>query len=115
MENNKNTNNICEFCKKSFSAKSSLTLHQKTAKYCFQIRGEESSSEFSCDFCKKTFTNNHRLVSHQKTCKERQLKESKKDLILNLQRQVKLLTKQLKEEQILNKTLKKDLEQLSKI
>jgi hypothetical protein len=100
----------CLFCKKSFSAKSSLTLHQKTAKYCLKIRGEQSMGGYSCECCGRTFTNQHRLTSHHNTCKERQEKNS----IECLQRQIKILTKQLKEEQILNKTLKKEIELIKK-
>jgi hypothetical protein len=37
---------ICEYCNAGFSVKHSLTYHQKTAKYCLEIRGAQSVNNF---------------------------------------------------------------------
>jgi len=89
-------NQICEFCEKSFSSKSNLSFHQKTAKYCINIQKErkkdgegkdEKSDERVCDFCEKMFTTLHNLQEHSKKCKkmikhvqEKEIEEKMKEL-----------------------------------
>jgi hypothetical protein len=59
----------CEFCKKTFSSKGSLSNHQKKAKYCLEIQNKESV-EYQCFYCKKTFCNKDWLVKHEAKCIE---------------------------------------------
>lgn len=33
---------ICEFCNKEFSNKGNLTVHQKSVKYCLELRTQKN-------------------------------------------------------------------------
>ena len=59
----------CQFCKKQFSSKGNLLIHQKNAKYCLKIQ-EEKIIQFICNACEKKLCNNYRLHQHQKICKK---------------------------------------------
>jgi len=61
----------CEFCQKSFATKGSLTIHQKTAKFCLKLQGKKEESSFKCENCNKVFTQKTSLNDHLSTCKER--------------------------------------------
>ena len=77
----------CEFCEKEFSTKSSLTYHQKTAKYCLEKQGK-SNEKYKCCHCEKFFTTHQRAIDHQnKSCKlkdkskhEKEIESIKEDL-----------------------------------
>jgi len=58
----------CEFCGNEFSNKTSLNSHQKTAKYCLELRNEQVTL-YSCEHCKKGFTKSFHLQRHQEICK----------------------------------------------
>jgi hypothetical protein len=58
----------CEFCGNEFSNKTSLNSHQKTAKYCLELRNEQVTL-YSCEHCKKGFTKPFHLQRHQEICK----------------------------------------------
>ena len=60
----------CQYCKNSFSNKVSLINHQKTAKYCLDLRSIKSSNEYMCEGCNKKFTRSSDLERHRKTCKK---------------------------------------------
>lgn len=60
--------NICEFCKKELSSKSSLTYHQRTARFCLEIQGK-ILEDFKCKYCSKNFTTNQHLNDHFNSCK----------------------------------------------
>jgi len=63
----------CNFCNKIFSCKSSLTLHQKTAKYCLKLQGKINEEKFECEYCNKKFTVKQNLTSHYGICKEKEV------------------------------------------
>ena len=59
----------CSFCKKTFSTKTILSTHQRTAKYCLEIQGKENKN-FECEYCKKIFTSLQSLSEHNSnSCK----------------------------------------------
>ena len=61
----------CEFCKKQFSSKGNLRIHQKNTKYCLKIQETKIiSQEFICNGCEKKLCNNYRLRQHEKICKK---------------------------------------------
>ena len=63
----------CDFCNKIFSCKSSLILHQKTAKYCLKLQGKINEEQFECEHCNKKFTVKQNLISHYGICKEKEV------------------------------------------
>ena len=87
----------CEFCKKTFTTKSSLVLHKKTTKRCLKIQNEKLSVEiesvkYACKYCDKEFLLKHRIEEHEQNCKNRdnftcsqlklQMEQMKKDFEL---------------------------------
>jgi hypothetical protein len=68
---------ICEFCQKEYSTKSTLSLHQKTAKFCIKIQTDLNSYEekkeekYTCNTCKKEFTIKCNFLKHQEICNKR--------------------------------------------
>lgn len=65
---------LCVHCKKIFSNKHNLKVHQNTAKYClklhcFDLSGNEVFQN-QCDYCKKNFTSKQTLLYHLKICKK---------------------------------------------
>jgi hypothetical protein len=61
------SDNICEFCGKSFSSVYNLRVHINTAKYCLADR-KESGICYICDYCECKFTRKSALFPHQKIC-----------------------------------------------
>jgi len=68
--------NVCEFCKKELSSKSSLSYHQKTAKFCLEIQGK-NTEDFKCVYCNKDFTTTHNLNEHYNSCKLKKKEDQK--------------------------------------
>ena len=64
----KKENYDCSFCLKQFSTKSTLNIHQNTAKYCLEKQGKVSNIQ--CDHCNKNFGSKQRLDEHLKHCKK---------------------------------------------
>ena len=62
----------CEFCSKTFSSRSNLNTHKKTAKYCISLREPDI---ISCDHCCKEFTTKKSLNVHNGLCKVKKDKE----------------------------------------
>ena len=74
----------CQFCKKKFAYKGTLSTHQKTAKYCLEIQGKDISNLFGCEFCNKNFTTQQNLKDHILVCKEKEkIEEDQKQQIYN--------------------------------
>ena len=105
----------CEFCKKTFSTKSNLTAHQKSAVYCLELQGKENKN-FVCEHCSKTFTLHKTLNEHILICKEKQKKEKEsvdnyyKDLTKKLEK-YQGIEKRLDEKNKENKQLKEKLQE----
>lgn len=100
--NDKNQDNVCKFCFKEFSTKSSLSHHQKTAKICLMEQGKINKS-FKCDYCSKILSTQSRLNTHVDICKLKikkdndqsyELKE-KDEFIYELKNDIKKMDKNL--------------------
>lgn len=59
--------NNCEYCNKSFSTKSNLSNHKKTAKYCLIKQKKNITNEYKC-VCSKSFISNKVFNKHKETC-----------------------------------------------
>jgi len=63
---------ICEYCKNTYSSKSSLNNHQKTTKKCLEIQKSLNKKtdilEFSCKYCDKKFTSKQNIKKHEIFC-----------------------------------------------
>ena len=82
----------CEFCNKVLSSKSSLTYHQKTAKYCLNIQGKNNADiQYICS-CEKNFNSKHHYESHIKSCKKEKNNETMK-----IQEEIEKLNEEIKE------------------
>jgi hypothetical protein len=93
----------CQYCKKSFQTKSSLTYHQKSAKYCLKIQGKDNHiNKFICKICDKSFNQKQHLESHFIKCQ-------KKVEILNYEEKIKELEKLLIEKDNIIHTLSGEL------
>lgn len=86
----------CEFCGNEFSNKTNLNSHQKTAKYCLELRNVEVKL-YSCEHCKKGFTKLFHLERHQEICKTFETNS-----LLNL-KSIEHENNELKNEQIIYK------------
>jgi hypothetical protein len=76
----------CQFCNKTFSSKSAVTHHQKTAKYCLHIQGKNrAEKEYKCE-CGKILTSKHNHEVHIKNCTVR-------DHIIYLEKRIEYLEK----------------------
>ena len=58
----------CKFCKNTFSNKSALNTHMRTAKYCLELQGKEKSTKYKCENCHKSFSTMTNLNRHQQKC-----------------------------------------------
>ena len=86
--------NTCEYCNKSFSNKSNLSNHQKTAKFCLDKR-ETECKEYICS-CEKIFTTKINLERHVKSCKISLILSCKEENI-KLKNENKIYLKQLED------------------
>jgi len=94
----------CSFCNNTFSGKSALKKHQKTAKYCLKIQGVKGKI-YKCEFCSKKYTQKIDLQRHELICAEKKVKQvnnstnkklSEKDrLIAKLESQIRELQDKL--------------------
>ena len=96
--------NICNFCEKTFSTKTNLVQHQKTAKYCL-VKQNISSNKFNCDECLKYFSNKSSMIRHKQSCEYNILKPYK-DKMKILENENNIYKKQIEYQQNIIKELK---------
>lgn len=56
--------NICNFCCKTYANKYILKTHQKTSKSCLKIQNKDRVDNFECKYCDKKFPYKRRLNDH---------------------------------------------------
>ena len=68
----------CDFCKKTFSSKSNLLNHKKTAKFCLKMQEDREEKEennnklsFECIYCKKLGAQGNMKRYHFDNCKHK--------------------------------------------
>jgi len=88
----------CKLCDSTFSSKSTLNHHQKTAKYCIQKQSIETN--FYCSGCKKALSSKKRLETHTTTCREYSLNVQKENYELELKEKDKKLQQVINEKDI---------------
>ena len=105
----------CTFCKKTFSTKTILSTHQRTAKYCLLLQGKDNKN-FECEYCKKIFTSLQSLTEHNtNSCKEKKISMITDEYIKKIE-DLKLLQKE-KDNEIchLNKVICHQKETIQKL
>jgi len=75
---------VCEYCNTSFITNYNLLYHQKTAKYCLSIRGNEKVYSFECSNCGKKMTEKRQLKKHEAKC-ESSIQDQNRDLEKQIQ------------------------------
>lgn len=94
---------VCEFCGHTFSTKTNLNSHQRTAKFCLKIQGgtkisEKITHKYTCKICQRGFVYNKSFMAHVSIC-------TSNDLVL--QTKIEMLEKELaKTEKSLDQTQK---------
>jgi hypothetical protein len=83
----------CQYCKNTFSTKTSLNNHQKSAKYCLKLRGNVVKYKYKCDSCSMTFHKIFNLNRHVETCKSN-------DTVYQYMKTIKDLTDEIREKDI---------------
>jgi hypothetical protein len=109
----------CEFCKNTFSTKTSLNSHQKTAKYCLKLRDIKVEKINKCDGCGKIFSRSYHLQRHQKKCRSNdkiyELESKISQLEKNVEKYKQCLSEKeltLIEKNIIIQTLREQIQQL---
>jgi hypothetical protein len=97
------SDNICEFCDKSFKTVYSLKVHKDTAKYCLSSRGQKVVDSFKCEHCDHISTQKSALKIHHKTCLK-----LKDHLIETKNKEIQVLTKKNEKQLKIIKKLRMD-------
>ena len=84
--------NECSTCHNKFHTKSSLLHHEKTAKYCLKLRGENASL-YKCVGCKREFTRKYTYDRHKRGCVPINEISNYKQTIIELKTEVKHQTR----------------------
>ena len=60
----------CEFCNNTFSSSYNLKTHQKSAKFCLKLQGQEiiKPDDNICEYCENSFSVKQSLDRHYLTC-----------------------------------------------
>ncbi len=111
----------CNICTSSFTNKSSLNAHVKSAKYCIKLReSKESTTEFLCDICQKSFSTKQNLQQHYGICcshpgyiKYKELYMVAQTEKIQIQAENNHLKNQLGDKNVMIDKLRADLQQLS--
>ena len=93
------SNKKCKYCSRTFSTKSNMTYHQKTAKFCLKIQDKGAKNAFVCKGCSFEFAHMHKYNAHIAKCQ--QLKDRKiKSLKRVLKVRKKMYERKLEEQKI---------------
>ncbi len=87
----------CQYCNKTFSTKSSLNYHQRTARFCLSIQGK-TIAKFICEYCNKPASTLQNSKQHYLICPKKQITEftnNKDTEIAKLKLQLKFSKKEL--------------------
>jgi hypothetical protein len=99
----------CQYCKHTFSTKANLNNHQKTAKYCIQLRDVSTTSKYKCNGCSKSFSRQYHLDRHTNTCSNNTIFELEK----KYKEREEIYEKQIKEQKNQIQELQNKLENIA--
>ena len=85
----------CKYCKHTFSTKSSLITHQKSAKYCLKIQNTTPKDKYTCEGCKSIFYRVHHLNTHREKCKANDVYFDSMHKIKELDNELDIIKKEL--------------------
>jgi hypothetical protein len=103
--------NICNFCSKEFSSKTSLINHQRTVKRCLEIQGkEDKETSIECLNCKKILAVRS-YKQHKIKCDIIKEESEKTRLYDEIKEKYKLQDKQIKELRTINNKYDEDLKE----
>ena len=91
----------CEFCKKTFVNKYTLSYHKKSNKSCLKIqqknKNEVEIQLTNCGFCNKTFSIPN-LRTHLQTCKGKKIFDIREEIKCEYETKMEEIIEDLKEE-----------------
>lgn len=64
----------CQYCKKEYTNKYTLTTHQKKTRACLALQNKSIEKDFKCADCDLNVTTKQTLQSHHKICTKRSLR-----------------------------------------
>ena len=72
---------VCQYCNKNMSTLSSLNHHQKTTQKCLILQGIVPKGEFICSTCTSTFLTNCAFSKHSIMCNKKHVAETNANIV----------------------------------
>lgn len=104
----------CKYCKNSFSSKANLNNHQRTAKYCLTMRGDDEECLYKCKTCQKTFNKKFNFSRHEEKCVSVESFQELQSKLLLVERERDNFYNKINEQKIQIDELKQHVNQLQK-
>ena len=82
----------CEFCNNTFSSSYNLKTHQKSAKFCLKLQGQEiiKPDDNICEYCENSFSVKQSLDRHYLTCNVKKIEQKLIDLLKLLKKKISI-------------------------
>ena len=102
----------CQYCKNVFSTNTSLTNHQRTAKYCLKLRDVKLEKLYTCDGCSKSFSRSYHLQRHQKQCKSNDRLYELESKLAQVEKDIEIYVKEISQKNIVIQEQKETIKEL---